>query len=178
QAYFSGLDGLFFAPAAVRDLADEGFALGETWWDYWLPIVLAKRGCRLRPAAAPIALHLRHDESSIAMRAPTYLGNFHVFARALSVRLPLPGDEPWAVAARPLLAAFLRHYRPNGDTVQHIYLSQFLSLTLSLYLAQSPTLAESVASAWRPLLEQASGDAARTLVDALLESASAAATPR
>ena len=177
QAYFSGLDGFFFAPAAVRDLPDEGFVLGETWWDYWLPIVLAKRGCRLRPAAAPIALHLRHDESTIEMRAPTYLNNFHAFARALSVRLPLPGDEPWTVAARPLLAAFLRHYRPNADTTQHIYLSQFLSLTLSFYLMQSPTLAAAVANAWQPLLDQAP-DGARVLVGALLESATAVAVPR
>lgn len=174
QAYFSGLDGFFFAPALARDLPDEGFVLGETWWDYWLPIVLAKRGGRLVPAAAPIALHLRHDESAMAQRAPTYLEYFHAFARALSVRLPLPGEEPWAVAARPLLAAFLRHYRPAAEPTLQIYLSQFLSLTLSLYLAHSPTLADTVAAAWRPLLDQAPSEAARRLIGTLLDSASGA----
>jgi len=174
QTYFSGLDGFFFAPSAARDLPDEGFVLGETWWDYWLPVVLAKRGCRLKPATDPIALHLRHDESAIGMRAPTYLEYFHGFARALSVRLPLPGEEPWAIAARPLLAAFMRRYRPAAETTLQIYLSQFLSLTISLYLMQSPALADTLAAAWRPLLDHAPNEEARSLIRELLDSTAAA----
>jgi hypothetical protein len=174
RAYVIGLDYFFFAPAMVADLADEGFLIGETWWDYWLPIALAKRGCGLKVAAAPLALHLRHDESSIAMRAPTYLEYFQAFARALTVRLPLPGTEPWAVEVRPLLAAFLRHQRAAGPAEQ-IWLSQFLSLALSLYLAQRPGLFATFAAAWRALCDAAPEAAGRAFAASLLDTATALA---
>jgi hypothetical protein len=174
QPYVSGLDYFFFAPAMVRELADEGFLIGETWWDYWLPIALAKRGYDLKVAAAPLALHLRHDESAIAMRAPTYLEYFQAFARALTVRLPLPGDQPWSVEVRPLLAAFLRHQRAAGPAEQ-VWLSQFLSLALSLYLAQRPGLFATFTQAWRALCDGTAEPAGRAFAAALLDTARAIA---
>jgi hypothetical protein len=169
--YVSGFDCFFFAPAMVRELPDEGLLLGETWWDFWLPIVLAKRGCRLMPIAAPLVRHLRHDESSIAMRSPTYLDFFQTFARSLSVRLPLPGDEPWSRQVRPLLAAFLRHYRRTAGPVEQIYLSQYLSLALSLYLAQEGELSASFGKAWRGLLDQTPDSDGRRFAASLLDTA-------
>jgi hypothetical protein len=175
RRYGSGLDGFFFAPSMVRDLPDEGFLLGETWWDYWLPLVLAKRGCRLRPAELPLALHLQHDESTIAQRSPSYMRYFHAFARSLSVRLPLPGDQAWDVQVRPLLAAFLRHNRSAATPVEQIYLSQFLSLALSLYLAQDPELFASFGRTWSSLIDQAGDADARRFVAGLLDTAAALA---
>lgn len=173
RPYASGLDCFFFAPSMVRDLPDEGFLLGETWWDYWLPLVLAKRGGRLRPAAAPLVLHLRHDESTIVNRSPSYIGHFQAFARSLSVRLPLPGNETWDVQIRPLLAAFLRHNRRTVSPVEQIYLSQFLSLAMSLYLAQRPGLFASFTGAWSTLIDQAGDADARRFVVELLDTATA-----
>jgi hypothetical protein len=172
-AYRSGLDCFFFAPAMVRDLPDEGFVIGETWWDYWLPLVLAKRGARLRPAAMPLVLHLQHDESTIANRSPTYMEYFHAFARSLTVRLPLPGNEPWDIQVRPLLAAFLRHNRSAATPVERIYLSQFLSLALSLYLAQDSELSTSFRRGWSALIDQADDADARRFVAQLLDTATA-----
>jgi len=171
--YVSGLDYFFFAPAMVRELPDEGFLLGETWWDFWLPIVLVKRGHRLRPATTPLVLHLRHDESSIAHRSSTYIEHFQAFARSLSVRLPLPGTQPWDLQVRPLLAAFLRHNRGTASPIEQIYLSQFLSLALSLYVAQDPALQASFARGWRGLIEQARDADARQFAAALLDTAMA-----
>jgi hypothetical protein len=171
RPYTSGLDYFFFAPAVARDLPDEGFLLGETWWDYWLPVVMAKRGCRLQVARVPLVAHLRHDESTIASRLPTYLDYFHAFARSLGVRLPLPGDEPWSRQVRPLLAAFIRFYRRDATPGEHVYLSQFLSLALSLYLAQDARLFASFGAAWRPLADQAGDDRLRALAVSLLDAA-------
>jgi hypothetical protein len=171
--YVSGLDYFFFSPTMASELPDEGFLLGETWWDYWLPIVFAKRGYRLAPIAAPLVLHLRHEESSIAMRSPTYLNFFQTFARSLIVRLPLPGDEPWSRQARPLLAAFLRHHRRTAGPVEQIYLSQFLSLTLSMYLAQDRDLLASFGKAWRGLIDQTPDGDGRAFAANLLDTATA-----
>jgi len=170
QRYFWGIDYFFCAPSMVRDLADEGFVFGETWWDYWLPLVLAKRGCRLRPTAEPLVVHLRHGEGPIGHHAPFYLEQFRNFARSLTVRLPLPIDRPATAEINRGLGAFVRHFRPSADAAQQVYFAQYLSLLMKLYLEQHPAPIEALRQAWRAQLARDSNPAAQDVIGRLLAS--------
>ena len=57
-----GFDGFFFPTQAVGAAArDESWRIGDTWWDYWLPIAFRLGGVGTRTLPAPALIHLDHD---------------------------------------------------------------------------------------------------------------------
>jgi hypothetical protein len=176
EPYEFGFDWFFFAPAMVRELRDEGFVFGECWWDYWFPLVLAARGCRLYPAHPPVVRHLRHAESFFESRAGSYLAYFAVFVRALSQRLPLPGNEPWTAQVSPMLAAMIERYR-DADLVRQFCLSQTVAHAVVLYLLQHHAPADVFAARWRQEFEIWDHDDVRLLIEHLIEVAESVGAP-
>jgi hypothetical protein len=141
EPYTYGLDCFLFPPAMVTDIADEGFIFGECWWDYWLPIVLAKRGHRAVLAGPPpFFRHLQHGDGRFGGHEIHYFEGFAAFWRALSVRLPLPGDDPCTVQANACFVTFLRLFNPQLEPAEIIIFLQFLSYVLWLFLHREPEL--------------------------------------
>jgi len=56
-----GFDAFFFDVGVLSAINDRHFRLGETWWDYWLPLQLAANGAMLGNIGAPLILHRRHQ---------------------------------------------------------------------------------------------------------------------
>ncbi len=57
-----GFDAFFFPIGALGALKrDESWRIGDTWWDYWLPIAFHLGGVELRTLPAPMLVHLDHE---------------------------------------------------------------------------------------------------------------------
>jgi hypothetical protein len=57
-----GFDAFFFPIGALSALKpDESWRIGDTWWDYWLPIAFHLGGVELRTLPAPMLVHLDHE---------------------------------------------------------------------------------------------------------------------
>jgi hypothetical protein len=145
EPYFWGMDCFLFSPAMARDIADEGLVFGECWWDYWLPIVLAKRGYRLELAGPPPFIkHLQHGDNGLTAHTKHYLEGLGSFLRALSVRLPLPGADPWIVQANACFSALQRQFNASADPAESVLLVHILALVAKLYLHGDPDLIATV----------------------------------
>ena len=141
EPYFWGMDCFLFSPSMARDVADEGLVFGECWWDYWLPIVLAKRGYRLELAGPPPFIkHLQHGDIGLGALTKHYLERLDSFMRALSVRLPLPGADPWTVQANACFSALQRQFNASADPAEHLFLIHIVALVTKLYLHGDPDL--------------------------------------
>ena len=55
-----GFDAFFFNVGLLRGVNDSHMRLGETWWDYWLPLRLAANGAVLGNIGRPVIVHRRH----------------------------------------------------------------------------------------------------------------------
>ncbi|HUA53743.1 MAG TPA: hypothetical protein VMB81_16340 [Candidatus Sulfotelmatobacter sp.] len=141
EPYSAGMDCFLFSPSMVKEIGDENFIFGECWWDYWLPIVLAKRGHRLQLAGPPPFIkHLQHGDGGLGAHAGHYFDGFDSFVRALTVRLPLPGSDPWTIQANACFVGFLRLFNPASEPSERIIYVQFLGHVVRLYLHQEPDL--------------------------------------
>jgi hypothetical protein len=141
EPYSFGMDCFLFSPSMVANVGDEGFIFGECWWDYWLPIVAAKRGYRLELVDPPPFLkHLRHGDGLLGSHVGHYFDGFASFWRSVSMRLPLPGADPWTAQANTCFIAFLKHFNPSAEPAEGVILLQFLGHVLKLYLHQDPDL--------------------------------------
>jgi len=56
----NGFDAFFFDTSILGTINDRHFRLGETWWDYWLPLRLAAEGATLGNIDVPLIRHRRH----------------------------------------------------------------------------------------------------------------------
>jgi hypothetical protein len=56
----NGFDAFFFDVGILGTINDRHFRLGETWWDYWLPLRLAAGGALLGNINVPLIHHRRH----------------------------------------------------------------------------------------------------------------------
>lgn len=61
--YSVGYDYFFFGKEVLDLDFDDGFYLGKTWWDFWLPISAALNGVKLRQFIVPVGYHLIHDQA-------------------------------------------------------------------------------------------------------------------
>jgi hypothetical protein len=61
-----GFDVLFFDPAYIDRLEYCGMRMGESWWDYWLPLSLYFEGATLKHVEDCIALH--HDHPIVSSK--------------------------------------------------------------------------------------------------------------
>jgi len=58
-----GFDAFFFAKGLAADISvDEHLAVGQPWWDYWLPTEFAVKGIELFRLQAPLIFHLDHEQ--------------------------------------------------------------------------------------------------------------------
>jgi FkbM family methyltransferase len=58
-----GFDAFFFAKGLAADISvDEYLAVGQPWWDYWLPTEFAVKGIQLLRLQAPLIFHLDHEQ--------------------------------------------------------------------------------------------------------------------
>jgi hypothetical protein len=58
-----GFDAFFFAKGLAADISvDEYLAVGQPWWDYWLPTEFAVKGIELFRLPAPLIFHLDHEQ--------------------------------------------------------------------------------------------------------------------
>jgi hypothetical protein len=170
QPYFWGIDYFFCAPALLGGLVDEGFVFGETWWDYWLPLVVVKRGGRLRMTAEPLVAHLRHGDGPLGHHAEFYLERFQSFARSLSVRLPLSADDAGTAEINVALGAFVRHFTPSAGPAQQACFAQYLSLVMKLFLERHPAPLETLRQAWGAHLARDPDPVSRDVIGRLLAS--------
>ncbi len=167
EPYLWGVDYFFFAPSAAAGIADEGFVFGAAWWDFWLPLVLAKRGCRIVYGETAFARHLAHPDN---YHMPSWLGFLQAFARSVSVRLPLPGDGGRIAQANQCFAVFLRHFKPQAQAPEQFGFGLYVSLVVLCFLRGEPALADAVRRRWLELLPQAPDHAAHVVFAPLLES--------
>lgn len=57
-----GFDAFFFPTGALGALKqDESWRIGDTWWDYWLPLAFHLGGVEPRTLPAPMLVHLDHE---------------------------------------------------------------------------------------------------------------------
>lgn len=57
-----GFDAFFFATSALAAIGQgQSWRIGETWWDYWLPLAFYFRKVEIRTLPAPVLAHLDHD---------------------------------------------------------------------------------------------------------------------
>ncbi len=56
-----GFDFFFFSKKVLATIPCSDFYLGLPWWDYWLPLATASRGCKLKRLMSPVAYHLSHE---------------------------------------------------------------------------------------------------------------------
>src|ERR1700736_2844020 len=58
-----GFDAFFFSKAdASRLTIDPDLAVGQPWWDYWLPVEFAISGIKLLRPQSPLVFHLDHEQ--------------------------------------------------------------------------------------------------------------------
>lgn len=58
-----GFDAFFFNKERSKHIEiDARLAVGQPWWDYWLPVEFALGGCPLFTLGSPIVWHLDHDQ--------------------------------------------------------------------------------------------------------------------
>jgi hypothetical protein len=58
----SGFDGFIVGSNALKRIDQEAeWKIGDTWWDYWFPLSLILKGCKLKGDPAPLLLHLNHQ---------------------------------------------------------------------------------------------------------------------
>jgi len=57
-----GIDALIVHPRFAQQCDDSFLALGQPWWDYWLPEVAVQRGEQLYTTSEPACYHLRHPK--------------------------------------------------------------------------------------------------------------------
>lgn len=58
-----GFDAFFFKTASLAAAErDDRWRIGDTWWDYWLPLSLHLAGVKLKTFPAPMLAHLDHDQ--------------------------------------------------------------------------------------------------------------------
>jgi len=55
-----GFDGFFADTTVLSNLTNRHFRIGETWWDYWLPLAVAANGYEIGCANMPLLLHQQH----------------------------------------------------------------------------------------------------------------------
>jgi hypothetical protein len=56
-----GFDAFFFSVAALEKIEfDDYWHIGDTWWDWWLPLAFMTAGIDVRIFPAPVLLHLNH----------------------------------------------------------------------------------------------------------------------
>jgi hypothetical protein len=55
-----GFDGFFADTTVLSNLTNRQFRMGETWWDYWLPLAVAANGYEIGCADVPLLLHQKH----------------------------------------------------------------------------------------------------------------------
>jgi hypothetical protein len=59
-----GFDAFFFKTDAIARLKiDERWRIGDTWWDYWLPLEFQAAGFEINTFPSPILLHIDHEQS-------------------------------------------------------------------------------------------------------------------
>jgi hypothetical protein len=59
-----GFDAVFFKTKAIDKLKmDEQWRIGETWWDYWLPLAFQAAGFEINTFPSPILIHIDHKQS-------------------------------------------------------------------------------------------------------------------
>lgn len=59
-----GFDAFFFKPAAMAAVVrDDNWRIGDTWWDYWLPLAFHFAGVQPRTLPAPLLAHLDHEQA-------------------------------------------------------------------------------------------------------------------
>src|SRR5271154_4665358 len=64
EKYLWGFDGLFFEKEKISAIIEGSlpFAMGMPWWDCWLPVALAFKGCEIRILESPSIIHLDHGK--------------------------------------------------------------------------------------------------------------------
>lgn len=59
----SGLDAFFFDTSIMPANFSPTFRIGEPWWDYWLPLTVARQGARVASLDIPLLTHKLHEPS-------------------------------------------------------------------------------------------------------------------
>lgn len=67
-----GFDAFFFDPRRFDGIGDQGFRLGEPWWDYWFPLQFAANGGEIGLIELPIILHQAHAIRWMKDTAPQF----------------------------------------------------------------------------------------------------------
>lgn len=62
QTYIYGFDVFLIKKKFLSMLPPSVYALGQTWWDYWLPYTIVKKGGNIHRVAGVQALHKRHKQ--------------------------------------------------------------------------------------------------------------------
>jgi FkbM family methyltransferase len=73
-----GFDMFLFPVRQLEKLENPPFSIGETWWDFWLPVAFAATGLKVRKLATPLLVH--HDHVR-AWSVDQWRDNAHVFWR-------------------------------------------------------------------------------------------------
>jgi predicted negative regulator of RcsB-dependent stress response len=62
--YFWGFDYFFFQKEKISEIVKNSlpYAMGLPWWDYWLPVALAFKGCEIKVLESPSIIHLDHGK--------------------------------------------------------------------------------------------------------------------
>src|SRR5262245_32865685 len=59
-----GFDAFLFDTKFLRTLKqDNSFVIGEPYWDYWFPLSMMDAGALLKTPAAPVMLHINHQQN-------------------------------------------------------------------------------------------------------------------
>jgi len=59
-----GFDAFFFATKALAGLEiDDRWRIGDSWWDYWLPLAFQVAGLKPKTLPAPMLIHLDHHQA-------------------------------------------------------------------------------------------------------------------
>jgi tetratricopeptide (TPR) repeat protein len=68
QRYSGGIDCFFFDKTLAREALEHAmpFAIGLSWWDYWLPLVAAFNNRQILVADRPSVVHLVHRQGNTA----------------------------------------------------------------------------------------------------------------
>jgi hypothetical protein len=79
-----GFDAFFFTTAALQTIKwDASWRIGDSWWDYWLPLTFHFAGFEPRTLPGPALMHLDHDTRAWDWRAwETNFRRFFEFLRA------------------------------------------------------------------------------------------------
>jgi hypothetical protein len=59
-----GFDAFFFKTDTIARLnIDQAWRIGDTWWDYWLPLAFQAAGFQISTFPSPILVHLDHEQA-------------------------------------------------------------------------------------------------------------------